>query len=93
MVEEVGVSRTDTVSKREYPIDAFLSGLSVCARDSDLQIHTPRGVCYPLHELTSITLRFWPTYPELTHLRVIVHAFSLQMSTGLFVHRLICVCV
>lgn len=42
----------------------------------------PEGVCYPLLELTSIRLRYWPTYSELACMRVNAHVFSLQMSTG-----------
>lgn len=42
----------------------------------------PKGVCYPLLELTSISLKYCPTYPKLACMRVNVHVFSLQMSTG-----------
>lgn len=42
--EEVGVSRTDTVSKREFPIDAFLSGLPVYALETQISHPTlPEG--------------------------------------------------
>lgn len=47
----------------------------------------PQGVCYPLLELTSISLKYCPTYPELACMRVNVHVFSLQMSTGFVVNK------
>lgn len=77
------------------PNQCVFEGLPVicvyASRSSHIAL--PEGACYPLHKITTISLRYCPTYPELATMCVLVcHVLSLQMSKGLFVHNLLCVC-
>jgi len=84
-------AKKPTDSEREYQIEAVWIGVSGC--ETHTRNTLPEGARYPLLELTSISLRYCPTYRGLTRCAWTCMRFPPKLATGLFVHNSLCVCV